>query len=128
MIKRIFSFLFLTFILIGCTSSVETDEFKSHSISFRKFPSSKLVVEAREYYTGIYTIGVTTNLFNGAPVDSLSVDDEKLQFTEDGQILSLPKGQFNRIYRKLTSVGHEVKVTSGSQNFTFTTSDIGKSL
>lgn len=126
--KKLFVMLVLVITVVGCTSTTITEDLKIHSISFKKFPNKKLIVDMKKYSSGAYAVSLSTNFFEDSMLDEFSVDNDVIKLKKGLKSIPLTRGKFNRLYRNLTSRGHVVTVKSGEKSFSFNTSDIGKSI
>lgn len=128
MLKKIMGILLMVVMVTGCSTTFTNDKYESDFITYRKFPKKVVTIEMRRYYDGNYEMKIGEESSGELAVRSITIDEDEFFFPEGMQRIILTQGEFNRVYRKLTTRGHTVEVDRGSSREVFETKDIGKKI
>ena len=128
MLKKIMGILLMVVMVTGCSTVVTNDKYESDFITYRKFPKKVVTIEMRRYYDGNYEMKMIGETAGELPVKIIIIDEDEFLFPEGMQRIILTQGEFNKIYRKLTTRGHTIEVDRGSSREVFETKDIGKKI
>lgn len=128
MLKKIMGILLMVVMVTGCSTTFTNDKYESDFITYRKFPKKVVTIEMRRYYDGNYEMKIGEESSGELAVRSITIDEDEFFFPEGMQRIILTQGEFNRVYRKLTTRGHTVEVDRGSGREVFETKDIGKKI